>query len=66
VRDTEASAWEMGVQGKGQGLAGTMSDFIEEKGESPGGEKGSAGCFMAIDGIHGAEGEMGEEEERTQ
>jgi hypothetical protein len=56
----------MGVQGKGQGLAGTMSDFIEEKGESPGGEKGSAGCFMAIDGIHGAEGEMGEEEERTQ
>jgi hypothetical protein len=33
VRDTEASAWEMGEQGKGKGLAGTMLDFIEEKGE---------------------------------
>jgi hypothetical protein len=33
VRDTEASAWEMGEQGKGKGLAGTVSDFIEEKGE---------------------------------
>jgi hypothetical protein len=32
VHDTEASAWEMGEQGKGKGLAGTMSDFIE-KGE---------------------------------
>jgi hypothetical protein len=33
VRDTEAIAWEMGEQGKGKGLAGTVSDFIEEKGK---------------------------------
>jgi hypothetical protein len=33
VHDTEAIAWEMGEQGKGKGLAGTVSDFIEEKGK---------------------------------
>jgi hypothetical protein len=33
VRDTEAITWEMGEQGKGKGLAGTVSDFIEEKGK---------------------------------